>query len=58
MSLLRQAPLFLLMGGIQLLLDSAVTIGLSSVGLAFFIPSLKAMEAAMRNAFSFESTSW
>ena len=34
MSLLRQAPLFLLMGGIQLLLDSAVTIGLSSVGLA------------------------
>jgi putative flippase GtrA len=33
-SILRQVPLFLLMGGVQLVLDSAVTIGLSRAGLA------------------------
>lgn len=40
MSLTRQAPLFLLMGGIQLLLDSAVTIGLSRAGLALGVANV------------------
>jgi hypothetical protein len=33
-------------------------IGSSSIGPARFIASLKAMEPAMRKAFSLESTSW
>lgn len=34
MSIRHQVPLFLLMGGLQLVLDSAVTIGLSRAGIA------------------------
>jgi hypothetical protein len=37
---------------------STAIIGSSRVGDAFFMPSLKAIDAAMRKAFSFESTSW
>jgi hypothetical protein len=37
---------------------STAIIGSSSTGLARRIPSLNAIEPAMRNAFSFESTSW
>ncbi len=40
MSLARQAPLFLLMGGIQLVLDSAVTIGLSRAGVALGVANV------------------
>jgi putative flippase GtrA len=39
-SLTRQAPLFLLMGGIQLVLDSAVTIGLSRTGVALGVANV------------------
>ena len=37
---------------------STAIIGSSSTGLARRMPSLKPMEAAILNAFSFESTSW
>lgn len=40
MSLIRQAPLFVVMGGIQLLVDTAVTIGLSRAGLALGLANL------------------
>ena len=40
MSLIRQATLFVVMGGIQLLVDTAVTIGLSRAGLALGLANL------------------
>ena len=37
---------------------STAIIGSSSTGLALRMPSLNAIDAAILNAFSFESTSW